>query len=83
MRARSPSTSRGPLASLSLTPVTSVRATLVRSPLFLRRAFGGFSAREKRQIAENLAEHWGMSADAASEALLAIGCDCAATPIAS
>lgn len=27
------------------------------------------SAREKRQIAENLAEHWGVSADAASEAL--------------
>ena len=30
-----------------------------RSLVFLRRAFGGFSAREKRQIAENLAEHWG------------------------
>jgi hypothetical protein len=30
-----------------------------RSLVFLRRAFGGFSAREKRQIAENLGEHWG------------------------
>ncbi len=40
-----------------------------RSLVFLRRAFGGFSAREKRQIAENLAEHWGVSADAASEVL--------------
>jgi hypothetical protein len=40
-----------------------------RSLVFLRRAFGGFSAREKRQIAENLAEHWGVSADAASEAI--------------
>jgi hypothetical protein len=40
-----------------------------RSLVFLRRAFGGFSAREKRHIAENLAEHWGVSADAASEAI--------------
>jgi hypothetical protein len=40
-----------------------------RSLVFLRRAFGGFSAREKRQIAENLAEYWGVSADAASEAI--------------
>jgi hypothetical protein len=40
-----------------------------RSVVFLRRAFGGFSAREKRQIAENLAEHWGVHADTAAEAL--------------
>ncbi|HEX8339808.1 MAG TPA: DUF5682 family protein [Tepidisphaeraceae bacterium] len=40
-----------------------------RSLVFLRRAFGGFSPREKRQIAENLAEHWGVSADAAAEAI--------------
>jgi hypothetical protein len=40
-----------------------------RSLVFLRRAFGGFSPREKRQIAENLAEHWGVSADAANEAI--------------
>src|SRR5690348_17959070 len=40
-----------------------------RSLVFLRRAFGSFSAREKRQIAENLAEYWGVSADATSEAL--------------
>ncbi len=40
-----------------------------RSLVFLRRAFGGFSAREKRQIAENLGEHWGVSADVASEAI--------------
>jgi Family of unknown function (DUF5682) len=40
-----------------------------RSLVFLRRAFGNFSAREKRHIAENLAEHWGVSADMASEAI--------------
>jgi Family of unknown function (DUF5682) len=40
-----------------------------RSLVFLRRAFGGFSAREKRQIAENLGEHWGVSGDTASEAI--------------
>jgi hypothetical protein len=40
-----------------------------RSVVFLRRAFGSFSAREKRQIAENLAEHWGVTADAAAEAI--------------
>lgn len=40
-----------------------------RSLVFLRRAFGGFSAREKRQIAENLGQHWGVSADAASESI--------------
>lgn len=40
-----------------------------RSVVFLRRAFGGFSPREKRQIAENLAEHWGVHADIAAEAL--------------
>ena len=40
-----------------------------RSLVFLRRAFGGFSPREKRQIAENLAEHWDVSADVASEAI--------------
>lgn len=40
-----------------------------RSVVFLRRAFGGFSAREKRQIAENLAEHWGVHVDIAAEAI--------------
>jgi hypothetical protein len=40
-----------------------------RSLVFLRRAFGGFSAREKHQIAENVGEPWGASADAASEAI--------------
>lgn len=40
-----------------------------RSVVFLRRAFGGFSPREKRQIAENLAEHWGVTADTAAEAI--------------
>lgn len=38
-----------------------------RALVFLRRAFGPFSAREKRHIAENLAEYWGVHADAASE----------------
>jgi hypothetical protein len=40
-----------------------------RSIVFLRRAFGSFSPREKRQIAENLGEHWGLNPDAASELL--------------
>jgi hypothetical protein len=41
-----------------------------RSLVFLRRAFGGFIASsEKRQIAENLGEHLGVSGDAASEAI--------------
>jgi hypothetical protein len=38
-----------------------------RALVFLRRAFGSFSARERRQIAENLGECWGLSTDAASE----------------
>jgi hypothetical protein len=38
-----------------------------RALVFLRRAFGPFSAREKRHITENLAELWGLHADAASE----------------
>jgi hypothetical protein len=38
-----------------------------RALVFLRRAFGSFSAREKRQIAENLGECWGLAADSASE----------------
>ena len=40
-----------------------------RSIVFLRRAFGGFSPQEKRQIAENLGEHWGVNPDTASELL--------------
>lgn len=40
-----------------------------RSLVFLRRAFGTFSPREKRQITENLAEHWGAHADETSEAI--------------
>ncbi len=38
-----------------------------RALVFLRRAFGPFSPREKRHIAENLGEYWGLNADAASE----------------
>jgi hypothetical protein len=38
-----------------------------RALVFLRRAFGPFSGREKRQIAENLGEYWGLNADATSE----------------
>src|SRR5260221_510681 len=38
-----------------------------RGLVFLRRAFGPFSAREKRHISENLGEYWGQNADAASE----------------
>jgi hypothetical protein len=42
-----------------------------RAIVFLRRAFGGFAPHQKRQICENLAEHWGVNADAAKEALSA------------
>ncbi len=38
-----------------------------RALVFLRRAFGGFSPQEKRNIAENLGEHWGVSGNIASE----------------
>jgi hypothetical protein len=38
-----------------------------RALVFLRRAFGPFSAREKRQIAENLGEFWGLNRDVASD----------------
>ena len=40
-----------------------------RSLVFLRRAFGGFSPREKRLIAENLGQHWGVSEDTAGVAI--------------
>lgn len=40
-----------------------------RALVFLRRAFATFSPREKRQIAENLAEYWGVNADATAELL--------------
>lgn len=40
-----------------------------RALVFLRRAFGNFSAREKRNITENLGELWGMNQDLASEML--------------
>jgi hypothetical protein len=38
-----------------------------RALVFLRRAFSTFSAREKRHIAENLGEYWGLNKDVASE----------------
>lgn len=38
-----------------------------RSLVFLRRAFGNFSPGEKRSIAENLGEYWGVGADNVSE----------------
>jgi hypothetical protein len=40
-----------------------------RALVFLRRAFGGFAPQQKRAVCENLAEHWGVNADAAKEAL--------------
>jgi hypothetical protein len=40
-----------------------------RALIFLRRAFSQFSAREKRHIAENLGQHWGVNPDTASELL--------------
>lgn len=42
-----------------------------RALVFLRRAFGDFSPQEKHSITENLGEIWGVSPDAASEALSA------------
>jgi hypothetical protein len=38
-----------------------------RALVFLRRAFGGFSAVEKRHIAENLGHFWGLNTDQAAE----------------
>ena len=38
-----------------------------RALVFLRRAFGGFSPQEKRGIAENLGQYWGVSDELASE----------------
>lgn len=40
-----------------------------RALVFLRRAFGTFAPGEKRNIAENLGEVWGVKPEAASEAL--------------
>lgn len=40
-----------------------------RALVFLRRAFGSFSPQEKRHIAENLGQYWGVQGDAASELL--------------
>ncbi len=40
-----------------------------RSLVFLRRAFGSFSPNEKRSIAENLSNVWGLDVDQAAEAL--------------
>ncbi len=43
-----------------------------RSVVFLRRALGGFSPRDKRQVAENLGEHWGVRGEAAAGAIEAV-----------
>lgn len=40
-----------------------------RALVFLRRAFGSFQAAEKRAIAENLGQYWGVGAATASELL--------------
>ncbi|MCA9194998.1 MAG: hypothetical protein KDB03_24670 [Planctomycetales bacterium] len=40
-----------------------------RALVFLRRAFGNFSVREKRNIAENLGELWGTNVDATTNLL--------------
>jgi hypothetical protein len=40
-----------------------------RALVFLRRAFANFSPREKRHICENLAQVWGVHAEAAADAL--------------
>ncbi|GAA4436749.1 DUF5682 family protein [Bremerella cremea] len=41
----------------------------VRALVFLRRAFCTFLPRERRQICENLGEHWGLNKDQAAELL--------------
>ena len=43
-----------------------------RAIVFLRRGFAGFSPQEKRRIAENLGEHWGVNADLASETVMVL-----------
>jgi hypothetical protein len=40
-----------------------------RALVFLRRAFGSFSPREKRHICENLAQIWGVHAETAADAI--------------
>lgn len=40
-----------------------------RAIVFLRRAFGPFTPREKRQITENLGEFWGLNKDTTAELL--------------
>lgn len=40
-----------------------------RAIVFLRRAFGPFTPREKRQITENLGEFWGMNKDSTADLL--------------
>jgi hypothetical protein len=40
-----------------------------RALVFLRRAFGGFSPQEKRHICENLAQVWGLHAEATAQAM--------------
>jgi hypothetical protein len=40
-----------------------------RALVFLRRAFGGFSPREKRNICENLAQIWGLHVEVAADAM--------------
>lgn len=40
-----------------------------RALVFLRRAFGNFSPREKRHICENLAHIWGLGADATADTI--------------
>ncbi len=40
-----------------------------RALVFLRRSFGAFNSREKRHIAENLGEYWGVHEDVASDML--------------
>ncbi len=40
-----------------------------RAVVFLRRAFAGFSPQEKRHICENLAQVWGLDADATADAV--------------
>src|SRR5690606_12001282 len=40
-----------------------------RALVFLRRAFSAFAPRERRQICENLAEHWGLNQDETAEML--------------
>jgi hypothetical protein len=61
---------RQPLWEALATYIASLDAEqFKRALVFLRRAFGSFSPREKRHICENLAHFWGVHAESAADAI--------------